>query len=152
MLPSAAETIIESIVETAQAQPGNIEIEASLYGGAVTIQRGDFGQKKHAYFWKEKGLFIPGATSILGILDKPALIQWAANKAAEHVASNLKPGATEDDIKRVCDEAKKRHVRLKEEGGEVGSNVHELAHKLFTGIPIVVPEDKPTRNGLTGLQ
>lgn len=129
-----------------------IEVEASLYGGSITIQRGDFGHQKHAYFWKEKGLFVPGATSVLGILDKPALIQWAANKASEHVEANLQPGASKEEIKRVCAEAKSRHVRLKEEGGEVGHSVHELAHKLFLGQPIVVPDDKATKNGLIAIQ
>ena len=134
------------------SEGAHIELEAKLYGDTVTIQRGDFGRKKHAYFWKERGLFVPGATGVLGILDKPALIQWAANKAADHVAKNLKPGATKEEIASICAEAKKQHVRLKEEGGTVGSNVHELAQKLFMGQPISVPDDKPTRNGLIALQ
>jgi len=143
--------VLPNTARLRQEEASSIHIEASLYGGQVTIQRGDFGKQKHAYYWKEKGLFIPGATSILGILDKPALIQWAANKAVEHVVANLQEGASKADIKRVCEEAKGRHVRIKEEAGEIGSNVHELAHKLFSGQPILVPEDKPTQNGLTGI-
>lgn len=129
-----------------------IEQEASLYGGAITIQRGDFGRKKHAYYWKEKGLFVPGATSILGILDKPALIQWASNKTAEHVLANLKGGEDRATIERVCGEATGKHTRLKEEAGAIGSDLHELAHSLFTGRPVEVPEDVPTQKALIALQ
>lgn len=139
-----------NLKHTAEDAP-EIHIETKLYDGSVTIQRGDFGRQKHAYRWVEKDLFIPGATSILGILDKPALIQWAANKTAEHVKANLKEGADKAEIERVCGEATKYHVRLKESAGEIGSNVHELAHKLFSGQPILVPEDEPTKNGLTGI-
>lgn len=132
--------------------PDTLEIEAKLYSGSVTIQRGDFGSKKHAYYWVEGGYYVPGATSILQVLNKPALIQWAANETAKHVLANLKEGATQADIERVCDEATKKHVRIKEDAGQVGTNVHELAHKLFNGKPIAVPEDKATKNGLVALQ
>lgn len=142
----------EMLPDLAAQSGDNIELTASLYGGAVTIVRGDFGQTKHAYKWVEKDLFIPGATSILGSLDKPALIQWAANKAVEHVEANFKEGITPSEMKKVCEEAKSRHVRIKEEAGEIGSNVHELAQRLFLGQPILVPDDKPTQNGLRGLQ
>lgn len=127
-------------------------LEAKLYDGTVTIQRGDFGSNKHAYFWKERNTFIPGATSILGILAKPALIQWAANKTSEYVVQNLKEGASKEEIERVCLEAKEKHVRLKEEGGDVGTKIHALAEKLFKGQPIEVPTEPMVLNGFNALR
>ncbi len=72
------------ITDAPRKLPLGVENQASLYGNTVTIQLGNFGRKRHAYWWLENQMFVPGTTSITRILDKPALIPWAAKMAAEH--------------------------------------------------------------------
>lgn len=136
----------------ALSEAADIELEAALYGGTVTIQRGNFGRQKHAYFWREKGVFVPGATSILQTLNKPALLNWAAGQAADYVAANLPESPTPEQVRQVCDEAKGAHNRTKEEAGDIGSQVHKIAENLFRGVPIEVPEHPLVLNGLRALQ
>lgn len=130
----------------------NIEKSASLYGGAVTIQRGDFGRIKHAYYWLEKDYFVPGVTSILRILDKPALLPWAAGKASEYVRKNMPENPTKAQIKEVCEKAKTEWQRLRDEAGDIGTEVHAVAEALFQGRPIKLPENEQAQNGVKALQ
>lgn len=129
-----------------------IELEAKLYDGTVTIQRGDFGRKKHAYYWAEKDYFVPGVTSILGILDKPALLPWAAKMAGEYVKANLPVGANQEQINSVCELAKTEYNSIKEAAGDIGTQVHAVAESLFKGQPIEMPSNELAVNGIKALQ
>lgn len=129
-----------------------IEISASLYEGQVTIQRGDFGRKKHAYYWLEKGYFVPGVTSILGILDKPALLPWAAGLASKYVQKNLPENATKEQIEAVCEKAKIEWRSVRDAAGDIGTQVHAVAESMFKGEPIALPSDPLAINGVKALQ
>lgn len=129
-----------------------IEVEASLYNGEVTIQRGDFGSKRHAYYWKEKDYFVPGVTSILSILDKPALLPWAAGLASKYVEKNLPESPTKEQIKAVCERAKTEWRTVRDAAGDVGTRVHAIAESLFKGVPVELPTDPLVVNGLKALQ
>lgn len=134
--------------QAAHKQDARIEVSASLYGGQVTITRDD----THAYYWVERGYYIPGVTSILGILDKPALMPWAAKMTAEYVIANMPEGADKATIERVALEAKGAHTRKKEAGGAIGTVVHKFAEHLFKGKPAEMPTDEQAIKGITALQ
>jgi len=138
--------------ETARRNQPVIEKEASLYNGEVTIQRGDFGRKKHAYYWVEKGYFVPGVTSILRILDKPALLPWAAGLASKYVQDNLPENATKQQIAEVCEKAKTEWRSVRDAAGDIGTAVHAFAENLFKGIPQALPENPFVQNGVKALQ
>lgn len=129
-----------------------IEISASLYEGSVTIQRGDFGRKKHAYYWLEKGYFVPGVTSILSIIDKPALLPWAASMASKYVQENMPENATKDQIKDICEKAKTGWRTVRDAAGDIGTQVHAFAENLFRGKPAIVPDIPQVQNGIKALQ
>lgn len=103
-----------------------------LYGGEVTI---DFDVRKHAYTCD--GKFIPGVTSILKRLDKPPLIQWAANMAAEHFRDNWRAGC---DLEALCKEAKGAHRRMSRDAADLGSIVHKFAEGVLLGQNPPMPE------------
>lgn len=129
-----------------------IELSASLYGGSVTIQRGDFGRKKHAYYWLEKGYFVPGVTSILSILDKPALLPWAAGLASKYVQANLPENASKEQIAEICEKAKIEWRSVRDAAGDIGTQVHSFAENLFRGRPAIVPTDLQAQKGVQALQ
>lgn len=129
-----------------------IELSASLYGGSVTIQRGDFGRKKHAYYWVEKGYFVPGVTSILSIIDKPALLPWAAGLASKYVQENLPENATKEQIAEVCEKAKTEWRSVRDGAGDIGTQVHKFAENIFHGKPQALPENPFVLNGIKALQ
>lgn len=70
-------------------------------------------------------------TTILGILEKPALVQWSANCAAEYVREKLLtlPAIWSEDIICICDEAKTAHKTIKDDAADIGTQVHDWIEK-----------------------
>lgn len=99
---------------------------ALLYNGEVEIV---FDEARHMYSWQGKP--IAGVTSILARLNKPALVAWAANQAADHILKNWVDGC---DLEKLCKEAKGAHRRLSKDAADVGSEVHAYAEAMLTGV------------------
>ncbi|WP_250504879.1 PD-(D/E)XK nuclease family protein [Bowdeniella massiliensis] len=99
-----------------------------------------FYEKSHRY--KLDGQWVPGVTTIIGVLDKPAIPKWAAKSVAEHVAANP------DDIERLRQMGERAVIAaLKEipwsqrdEAARRGTEVHDLAERYLQGEKIEVPE------------
>lgn len=86
-----------------------------------------FDEKKHVYTLN--GIRMYGVTSVLGVIAKPALIQWAANQVVEWIQNNapkeLVKGAYLFGLtNKMLDEAKVAHRKKKESAGDIGKAVH----------------------------
>lgn len=79
-----------------------------------------------------KPLTSPSVTTILNLVNKEALIQWAVNQTVEWAAANvnLLYVKSEDDIKRW---GKYRWTDVRDERAEVGTGVHEYIEAENTG-------------------
>jgi hypothetical protein len=93
-----------------------------MYNGSVELL---FDDAKHRY--TVDGKTVDGVTSILGIINKPALVYWSANKAAEYINLNLPVGKPMDEIekKALVDGCKTAHRTLKEAAGGSGTMLHD---------------------------
>jgi len=86
----------------------------------------------------------PHITTILGLLDKPDLIPWAAGLSAEYMKENIK---TTDDlmtIDEIAKEAKNQWKKVRDEAGDRGKRVHAAIEKFMgaeEGAVIAVDED-----------
>ena len=86
--------------------------------------------KKHVYLLDGKQ--VTGVTTVLGVLAKPALIQWSADMTAEWIRENADKtqftdgtnGWTVDE--EDLQEAVKAHAKKKEAAGDRGTDVHAL--------------------------
>lgn len=107
----------------------------TLYDGDVTLT---FNDKRHAYMVGEK--FVPGVTTILKLLNKPALVPWAANQAAGYVKSKASDGLSKKDIVLIAEEARKAYQRFTDEAADIGSMVHAYAEAALKGEEAVMPE------------
>jgi hypothetical protein len=101
-----------------------------FYGKPLT-----FNPRNHRYTWD--GQHVPSVTTILWRLDKPALIQWAADCAVEHIRK------TPDFTKIDWEAARKAHATIRDEAGDVGTIVHKYARAVL--------EAKGDRQALDGL-
>lgn len=103
-----------------------------LYGGQVQLQFNDFG---HKYVLLPEGKPVPSVTTIKSVLNKPALVNWAANQAVDHIASCLKPGVSMDEVEinMLLSAARKAHTQKKQDSAEIGSMVHEWLSKFIKG-------------------
>lgn len=82
-----------------------------------------FDEEKHLYFLN--GEKLTGVTTILGVIDKPALMPWAVGLAVEHLKKN-----PED-----WDGAKKAYRQKRDKAADIGTAVHGII-EIFVGAHI----------------
>lgn len=85
-----------------------------------------FDDKNHIHTLD--GTPLHGVTTVLQVISKPALIQWAANMAVEYVQNKIteaQPGSVLDNLAIWLTEAKTAHRKKKEKAGDWGSELHE---------------------------
>lgn len=99
----------------------------TVYGQELVFHEG-----RHMYTWA--GEKVPGVTTILGRVNKPFLIQWSADMAAEHFLKEVKSGRSDFDA--IHKDARVAHAKKRDAAGDSGSNVHEYAECLFKGLPL----------------
>lgn len=92
----------------------------------------EFDDKKHAYTWSKN--FVPGVTTILRVVAKPALIQWSAGMASDYWLKAV--NSERRDLAAIHKEAKVAHRKKMEAAGDIGTNVHEYAEAFFKGRPM----------------
>ncbi|MBL7052076.1 MAG: hypothetical protein ISS01_03210 [Nanoarchaeota archaeon] len=83
-----------------------------------------FDDVRHKY--EANGESVYGTTSIIGVLDKPALKFWAVNMAMEVLEKELIPGVSLDEvqIKSLIDEARRAHMRRLSKAADIGTMIH----------------------------
>jgi len=92
------------------------------------------------------GQWVPGVTSILGVLNKPAIPKWAATQVAEFVADH--PDGV-DELRAMGRNPmvyalKELPWSRRDEAAVKGSEIHDFAERIVNGESVEVP------NALTG--
>lgn len=117
-------------------------IKNKLYGGEVEIT---FNSGLHRYTKfnpvTKQSEVVPSVTTLLGVLDKPALVGWAANMAVDYVFGNesvgLPPciiaGSSYDELElsKIAAEARIAHRKKKIEASDIGSHVHKWVERYI---------------------
>lgn len=105
-------------------------IKTKLYNGEVELTLETF---KHTYTYNGKK--VTSVTQALGIINKPALISWAANTAIEYVSIQIEPGKSYDEIQlaAIWEAGKKAHWQKKTDAGNLGSFVHKWVEQYIKG-------------------
>lgn len=92
-----------------------------------------FNEKSHRYYFD--GVPMVGVTTVVGCLNKPALIPWAANIAIDYIYESIggKPGrATQwvipDDVLEL---ARQAHARKRDLGAEKGKDTHSYLEAII---------------------
>ena len=91
----------------------------------------------NARFYNIDGERYPSVTTILGVIDKPAIKRWALNEMGNRVGANLtkvKDGNMVLDqkiIDWIVQDGKKIHEKISKEAMDIGSRVHELIQEYF---------------------
>ena len=94
----------------------------------LDIMEYKFDDKRHIH--SLDGTPLHGVTTVLSVISKPALIQWAANMAVKYVEDNFDwANADVEHLSNVLKEAKSAHRKKKEKAGDWGTLVHEAIEK-----------------------
>lgn len=84
------------------------------------------------------GQRVPGVTTVIGILDKPALVNWAARETANYADENwdrLSAMRSGDRIPLM----EKARYNTNRKAVVKGNRVHDLGEKLANGVTVDVP-------------
>lgn len=84
------------------------------------MTRFTFEEKTHSY--KLDGKRLTGVTTIIGVLDKPALVAWSANCVADCLEEHLTKGET-ITFKEI-DEARTAWAKKRDKAGDTGTRIH----------------------------
>lgn len=99
-----------------------------------------FYPSSHRY--KLDGAWVTGVTTLLGVLDKPAIPKWAAKSVAEYVANNregvehlygMGQGPMVQALKDVP-------WQQRDEAANRGTEVHDFAERIARGEEVDVPD------------
>lgn len=80
----------------------------------------------------KKPLSSPSVTTVLGLVDKPALIQWAADQTLDWAISNVSLLFVKDE-EGARRWGRYRWTDVRDERAEVGTGIHETIEALHTG-------------------
>ena len=94
-------------------------------------------KKPRRQYKDANGKKLPGVTTILGVLDKPALLWWAAREAAQATAAAIVDGGMPAD--RAIEVGKKAPFQRRAEAADAGTQAHACVEAHYAGEPW--PED-----------
>ncbi len=107
-----------------------MQIKTKLYGGEVELL---FDSFKHLYTFNNKK--VTSVTQALSIINKPALVAWAANSAIEYVSTQIEAGKQYDELQlqAIFEAGRKNHYNKKQEAGNLGTFVHKWVEDYIKG-------------------
>lgn len=100
-----------------------------------------FNEKVHGY-WLD-GKRVPGVTTIIGVLNKPAIAKWAASQVAEYVADHREAIEHLYEAGRgpMVGALKETPWQKRDDAAERGSKLHDYAERLLRDETVDVPDD-----------
>jgi hypothetical protein len=106
------------------------QIKKTLYNGKETII---FYPNSHRYRKEGDRSYLLSATAITGKLNKPFLLNWAANTACQYIESYVRNSTGKllaEELYPIIEAAKTAHEKVKEKAATAGTIVHEFAEKF----------------------
>lgn len=118
------------------------KINERLYGGSVVVE---FSPNTHRYTVNGKP-GTPSVTSVTGLLNKPALLFWAANLGRDFLLAHKQAGT--EITEELIQEAAKQHTIKKTAEATSGTLVHEWCEAFIKGKNPEMPDDPRVLNGV----
>jgi len=105
-------------------------IKNKLYNGEVEL---NFDGLRHRYTWEGKE--IKSVTTVLKVINKPALINWASGCAVDFISEQIKPGESYDELElsAMWQGARKAHWQKKVDAGDLGTFLHKWVESYIKG-------------------
>jgi len=97
-------------------------------------QRLKFNKWKHIYTLDGKA--ITGVTTILGVINKPALVKWGAGMASDYIRDIwlvLEDKEFAMDSEQIFKDAKTAYARKRDKAADVGSKTHSWIEQWIKG-------------------
>lgn len=120
-------------------------IKTKLYDGNVELFFENF---KHLYTFNGKK--VTSVTQALSVINKPALVAWAANSAIDYVSTQISPGKSYDELElqAIFEAGRKSHYNKKTEAGNIGTFVHKWVEDYIKGTPQGMPVNEDLKEAV----
>ncbi len=123
-----------------------------LYGGGVVLR---FNEKSHRYTISDGGCkfaHCPSVTTVLNILNKPALVEWAVTSACNYAEDELRTLLDTDnfsleEVIRVISKARHAHTRIADEAADIGTSAHDWLAQYWRAKMDLGPAPEPLGEG-----
>jgi hypothetical protein len=132
------EMVLEAKKETASEE---VSLPKIIKPKVKKVNRFKFEAKTHSYTLDGKPL--TGVTTILGVIAKPALIQWAADEAIKYIKEKqpktTKVGGQElivytpPQLHDILEAAKNAHQQKKDRTADIGTKAHKWIERYVKG-------------------
>lgn len=118
------------------------KIKTLLYNGEVDLLFQPYGHK-----YSIGNNSVKSVTKVLSVINKPALVNWAARMAVEHVKESIEPGKVYDEVQlmTIFEEAKGSHYKKKADAGQLGTFVHNWVEDYINGKNPTLPHNEQLR-------
>lgn len=106
-------------------------------------------------YYKHNGEKDPSVTTILSLLNKEALVPWAANTTADLIAERVQelPTLSTDAILSICESAKKEFRKVSRKAMDIGTTVHLFVEQYIkTGKEPITPSTEVLSSFLAFLE
>lgn len=103
-------------------------------------------ERSHFYTINDDETMLPGVTTALSSIAKPALVPWAAKTATDNIKEYLMQHATGriltvEEIEKACLEGKNLYKKKSAEAADIGSRAHKAINAIVEGREPVVDEE-----------
>jgi len=125
----------------------------TLYKGEVEIV---FKEDSHRYYRLDKENLtkagtprkksVCGVTTILGIINKPALINWAVSITIDYIKNNL--NKIDQEPAKLLADAKAEAERVKRESADIGKEIHAWIELHIKGETPEIPVEENIKRGV----
>jgi predicted RecB family nuclease len=112
-----------------------------MYGGELS-----FDEAEHMYTFN--GDPVPGVTSILKIIDKPALMGWAIKVTRDYWLDAVNAGRT--DYAKIHKESWNATKKISKDAADIGKQVHLYAEMFFKKQPLPEITTDSAKRGVEG--
>lgn len=94
-------------------------------------------RKAHYYSVNDSEEFWPGVTTVLNVISKPFLINWAAKMTALKIKQYLTLHAvdrklTKEEIEKLVEDGRNQHEIIRDQAGDLGSRAHFYINQIVT--------------------
>jgi hypothetical protein len=94
-------------------------------------------ERREVMAYEKNGVQYPSVTTILGLLDKPALLGWASNCAVDFIADNLEAIKDPLDVHRgeqILEQARKAYAQKRDDAASAGTQAHHAIEAYINGL------------------
>lgn len=110
--------------------------------------------RKHYYQIGDNEDWKPGVTTVLSVLNKPALVPWAAKAVSDNIREELEKldgqKITPQQIDHICAEGKNIYKKKASDAADIGTRVHKAVDGIIRGSN--VSADLDIQNGIQGFR